>query len=219
MLPPGVARGRYKVAVRTHGWGGEPPADDAQAQRRILDAARRCIDELGASTGIAEVARSLGVTRPTVYRYYPSTEDLLIAVVVDSTSGFMDRVYAHFPVDATEPEQVVTEAVARVLAQLPHERYLWVMLTSGRASLFARGVTSPMSLNFGREIVERMPVDWPSYGLGAAELSELTEHVVRTVQSFMLDPGSPPRTDEALRSYLGRWLAPGVHRLIARAAG
>jgi AcrR family transcriptional regulator len=207
----------YKVAVRTHGWGGEPPADDAEAQRRILDAAQRCIDEDGASIGIAEVARSLGVTRPTVYRYYPSTEDLLIAVVVDSTSGFMDRVYERFPAGDGSPAQVVTEAVARVLAQLPRERYLWVMLTSGRASLFSRGVTSPMSLNFGREIVHRLPVAWTEYGIGPADLDELTEHVVRTIQSFMLDPGTPARTGAELRRYLEHWLAPGVRELTARA--
>ena len=198
--------------MRTHGWGGVPPADDAEAQRRILTAAQQCIDELGASIGITEVARSLGVTRPTVYRYYPSTEDLLIAVVVDSTSGFMERVYDHFPADAAAPERAVTEAVARVLAQLPHERYLWVMLTSGRASLFSRGVTSPMSLNFGREIVQRLPVNWAEHGVDEADLAELTEHVVRTIQSFMLDPGT--RSEEQLRAYLDRWLAPGVRRFV-----
>ena len=201
--------------MRTHGWGGVPPSDDAEAQRRILAAAQSCIDELGASIGITEVARSLGVTRPTVYRYYPSTEDLLIAVVVDSTSGFMDRVYDHFPADAAAPERAVTEAVARVLAQLPYERYLWVMLTSGRASLFSRGVTSPMSLNFGREIVQRLPVDWDEYGVDEKGLAELTEHVVRTIQSFMLDPGA--RSDDQLRAYRDRWLAPGVRRLVEQA--
>jgi hypothetical protein len=90
------------------------------------------------------------------------------------------------------------------------------MLTSGRASLFSRGVTSPMSLNFGREIVERMPIDWERYGVGDAALAELIEHVVRTIQSFMLDPGSPPRSDAELRANLEHWLAPGVRQLTAR---
>jgi AcrR family transcriptional regulator len=153
--------------VRTHGWGGEPPRDDAEAKRRILDATRECIDKLGASVGIADVARSLGVTRPTIYRYYPGSEALLVAMVADSMSGFLDRVYARFPKNIDSPAQVVTEAVARVLGQLPRERYLWVMLTSGRASLFARGATSDVSLNFARGIVRRMPVDWASYGVTA----------------------------------------------------
>jgi AcrR family transcriptional regulator len=198
------------VAVRTHGWGGEPPHDDADAKRRILDATRACIDAQGAAVGIADVARTLGVTRPTVYRYYAGTEELLLAMVTDSMSGFLDRVYAKFPAPNGSPERVVTEAVARVLGQLPRERYLWVMLTSGRASLFARGATSEVSLSFARGIVRRMPVDWTQYGVTDEQLAELTEQVVRTIQSFMLDPGSPPRGDGELRAYLDRWLAPGV---------
>lgn len=201
--------------MRTHGWSGEPPRDDAEARRRILDATRECIDSYGAPVGIADVARSLGVTRPTVYRYYASSEDLLIAVVADSMSGFLDRVYARFPKKRGAPEQVVTEAVARVLGQLPRERYLWVMLTSGRASLFARGATSEVSLNFARGIVRRMPVDWAHYGVSDEQLAEFTEQVVRTIQSFMLDPGSPPRKDAQLRAYLDRWLAPGVREMLA----
>src|SRR5208282_5099353 len=61
--------------VRTHGWAGRPPADDDEAVQRILAAAKLCIDRDGAESGIAEVARELGVTRQTVYRYFPSTED------------------------------------------------------------------------------------------------------------------------------------------------
>ncbi len=200
--------------VRTHGWGGDPPGDDAEAKRRILDATRECIDAQGAPVGIADVARSLGVTRPTVYRYYASTEDLLIAMVADSMSGFLDRVYARFPLKRGAPEQVVTEAVARVLGQLPRERYLWVMLTSGRASLFARGATSEVSMDFARGIVRRMPVEWSRYDVTDEQLAEFTEQVVRTIQSFMLDPGSPPRTDAQLRAYLDRWLAPGVRAMV-----
>lgn len=202
--------------MRTHGWGGEPPRDDAEARRRILDATRECIDKYGASVGIADVARGLGVTRPTVYRYYASSEELLVAMVADSMSGFLDRVYAKFPAGNGSPEHVVTEAVARVLGQLPRERYLWVMLTSGRASLFALGATSEVSLNFARGIVRRMPVDWARYGVTDEQLAEFTEQVVRTIQSFMLDPGSPPRKEQQLRDYLDRWLAPAVRAMLTR---
>lgn len=200
--------------MRTHGWGGEPPRDDADARRRILDATRECIDEIGASVGIADVARKLGVTRPTVYRYYGSSEELLVAMVADSMSGFLDRVYARFPAGNGSPEHIVTEAVARVLGQLPRERYLWAMLTSGRASLFARGATSEVSLNFARGIVRRMPIDWARYDVSDEQLAEFTEQVVRTIQSFMLDPGSPPRKEQQLRAYLDRWLAPGVREML-----
>ena len=195
--------------MRTHGWGGTPPASDGEARRRILDATLACLDEQGTSFGIADVARRLEVTRPTIYRYYSGTEDLLLAAVVDTTQGLMDRVWDGFPA-LTAPDEIVVEAVSRMLEQLPEERYLWLMLTGGKARLFARGVTSPMSMGLGESIVSRMPVDWEALGLTDATVAELTELIMRMIQSFMLDPGSPRRSPEDIRAFLDRWLAPSV---------
>ena len=54
--------------MRTHGWAGSTPASDGEAVARILAAARKAIDARGADISIADVARTLGVTRQTVYR-------------------------------------------------------------------------------------------------------------------------------------------------------
>ncbi|WP_244438602.1 helix-turn-helix domain-containing protein, partial [Mycolicibacterium septicum] len=64
--------------MRTHGWAGSTPATDEEAIARILAAAGKAIDERGADFSIADVARTLGVTRQTVYRYFPSTDALLV---------------------------------------------------------------------------------------------------------------------------------------------
>ena len=57
--------------MRTHGWAGELPLDEQQARDRILSAARRLMAS-GDGPGVAEVARAVGVSRQTVYRYYRS---------------------------------------------------------------------------------------------------------------------------------------------------
>ena len=44
---------------------------------------------------IADVARTLGVTRQTVYRYFPSTEELLFASGMRSAHGFLDQLAEH----------------------------------------------------------------------------------------------------------------------------
>ena len=205
--------------MRTHGWGGCPPTSDDEARARILEATRRCIDRHGVGVGIAEVARELGVTRPTVYRYYRGTDELLFATVSDSARGFLDQVDEDLGDRRGEPEEMVVEVVALVLEQLPRQPYLWLMLTKGRASLFATGVTSPLSLDFGRAVVERTGVDWTGLGLDHADVDELVEQVARTFQSLMLDPGTPPRHGDALRSWLRRWLAPSVAALVRARAG
>ncbi|HEX9030407.1 MAG TPA: TetR/AcrR family transcriptional regulator [Streptosporangiaceae bacterium] len=195
--------------MRTHGWGGSPPADDAQAIGRILDAARRCFDEKGADTGIADVARALGVTRQTIYRYFPSTEDLLVGAAVGAASDFLDRLAAHVA-PFTDPGAAVVEAIAYTLERLPSEPYLSLLLASRRTSTFAVGVTSATAMALGRSILERFPVDWPGAGFADDSLTDLVEYLLRTIQSFVLDPGHPPRTGDELRRYLDRWIAPSV---------
>jgi AcrR family transcriptional regulator len=195
--------------MRTHGWGGSPPADDAQAIGRILDAARRCFDTKGADTGIADVARALGVTRQTVYRYFPSTEDLLVAAALGATGDFLDRLAAHVG-PLADPGAAVVEAIAYTLEQLPSEPYLSLLLASRRTSTFAVGVTSATAMALGRSILDRFAVDWPAAGFDDEGVTELVEYLLRTIQSLVLDPGHPPRNGEELRRYLGRWIAPSV---------
>ncbi|HVB42064.1 MAG TPA: TetR/AcrR family transcriptional regulator [Streptosporangiaceae bacterium] len=197
--------------MRTHGWAGHPPADDDEARNRILQAARRCFDEKGADTGIADVARAVGVTRQTVYRYFPSTEHLLIATAVGATGPFLERLAAHNAA-ISDPQEAVIEAIAYTLEQLPSESYLSLVLSAGQVSTFAVGVTSETAMAFGRSILERFPVDWTAAGYDGQLLAELVEHLLRTIQSFVLDPGRPPRAGQELRGYLARWIAPSVAR-------
>jgi AcrR family transcriptional regulator len=197
--------------MRTHGWAGNPPADDDEAIRRILDATRTCIDRDGPETGIVDVARELGVTRQTIYRYYRTTEDLLRAAAFDVTAAFLDRIERHLRRrgDST-PAEAAVEAIAYTLEQLPDEPYLGLLLTDERISIFTKGFTSPAALAVGRAMIERFPVDWSEYGFDAADLDELVEHMLRITQSFVMDSGPQPRTGRALRAYLDRWLAPVV---------
>ena len=201
--------------MRRHGWSGDLPASDDEAVRRILDATRSCIDRGGADVGIAEVARELGVTRQTVYRYFRTTEDLLTATALDGSAAFLDRVEAHLRGRAPTPEEAVVEAVAFTLEQLPREPYVGLLLAPGRVSLFSRGITSEVAIALGRSIVERFPVDWGSHGYTDADLDELVEQMLRMSQSLVVDPGNPPRTGEQLRAYLRRWLGTAVPQRFA----
>ena len=112
--------------MRTHGWSGSAPASDDEAIARILDAASKAIDARGADFSIADVARTLGVTRQTVYRYFPSTDALLVAAAVHAASGFLDRLAAHLH-GITEPADAVAEAVATALEWLPEDKHLGLL--------------------------------------------------------------------------------------------
>ena len=201
--------------MRRHGWGGDPPRDDDEAIRRILDAAHRCIRRDG-DVGIAEVAREVGVTRPTVYRYFRTTDDLLVAAATDDASAFLSRIEAHLGGGAWSPSEAVVEGVAFTLEQLPHEPSLGLLLSPGRIGMLSRDFTSPTAIALGRSVIDRFPVDWDGAGYDDADRDELVEHILRIIQSYAIDPGSPPRTGTELRAYLGRWLAPAVEAHTAR---
>jgi len=190
--------------VRTHGWSGAKPASDEEAIGRILAAAGKAIEDHGAEFSISDVARSVGVTRQTVYRYFPSTEALLVAAAVRAVDGFLQRLAVHVA-GISGPAEAVTEAVATALEWLPREKYIGLLLVPG-GTTHAESVTSDVALQFGRDMIGRLDVDWAAHGYRDDDLDELAEHLLRVIQSFVIDPGRPPRRGAALRSYLRRWV-------------
>ena len=181
--------------------------------RRIVSAARAAIDARGSVT-VSEVAAALGVTRQTVYRYFPTLEALLAGTALSAVDGFLDRLAADLHT-ITDPGEAVVEGIAYTLEQLPHDRYLGLVMQPGKASAFTAGIVSATSIGFGRSILERFAVDWDAEGFSGAGLDELVEFTLRTLQSFILDPGGPSRHGAELRRYLHRWIAPAVRQYSA----
>lgn len=197
--------------MRTHGWAGSTPATNDEAVARILDAASRAIDERGAEFSIADVARTLGVTRQTVYRYYPSTEALLVAAAVHAADDFLERLAEHLR-GLTDPVDAVTEGIATALEWLPKDKHLGLLLAPGHADEHTASVTSDVAMQFANGMLRRFDVDWTGYGFSEGELDELAEHLLRIIQSFVIDPGRPPRTGQDLRDYLRRWVGGAIRR-------
>jgi TetR/AcrR family transcriptional regulator len=66
-------------------WWGDDRAilDDEEARRRLLDAAGRCIVRRGnAQIRMAEIADEAGVSRSTVYRYFPGRDEVLLGLML-----------------------------------------------------------------------------------------------------------------------------------------
>ena len=195
--------------MRTHGWSGSAPASDDEAVARILAAAGKAIDERGAEISIADVARTLGVTRQTVYRYFPSTDALLVAAAVHAADDFVNRLEAHLR-GISDAVDAVTEGIATALEWLPKDKHLGLLIVPGRPNPHIESVTGDVALDFGHAMVRRFDVDWSGLGYTDKDLDELAEHLLRIIQSFVTDPGRPPRTGVALRDYLRRWVGSAV---------
>ena len=79
----------------------------------ILDAAARVLADRGASANMAEVAAASGVSRATLYRYYPSRETLLEALAAQALTDAGSRI-----ADAGLERCPVPEAIERIVRAL-----------------------------------------------------------------------------------------------------
>jgi AcrR family transcriptional regulator len=201
--------------MRTHGWGGATPASDQEALDRILDAADEAIEARGANIRITDIARDLGVSRQTVYNYFPNTIALIQAAADRSGMQFIDVCADHLK-GITEPVDALVEGIAFTLEWLPSDKNFQLVLAHDFGQVSA-GITSDLAIQFGHGILQNLDVDWAELGLDDDALDFMAEYMLRVLQSFMIDPGRPPRTGKALREHLRRWIAPVLDSQMAGA--
>src|ERR1700722_20320539 len=81
-------------------------ADDAR--ERILAAAERCIDRHGIrKTTMDDVACEVGLSRPSVYRYFADRDDLLIELITRHARAVLDRARKSVSRQSSLPDQIV----------------------------------------------------------------------------------------------------------------
>jgi AcrR family transcriptional regulator len=96
------------MAVASHELGTTPG--------RILDAAFTAIQDFGLTRmTVEDVAQRAGLSRQTVYRYFPSKDHLIVALVSREEEKFLDGVRAAF-LEHDDLESAITESVTFVLA-------------------------------------------------------------------------------------------------------
>ncbi|MFF0816174.1 TetR/AcrR family transcriptional regulator [Rhodococcus sp. NPDC003318] len=195
--------------ARRRGWGGSPPNDDDEASRRIVSTAVDLIGQTGSAIGIADVAESLGVIRQTVYRYFPSADALMRAAAIASVAGFLDRLAGHVQ-GLVDPVEAMTEGIVYTLAEVRRTPHLGILLSGSYTNVHPEGLTSHEARVFGMTMIRRFDVDWERFGYDDAALTELVEFVLRTMQSFFVSPGDPPRNDDEMRRYLRRWVGSAI---------
>ena len=191
------------------GWAGAPPADDAEARKRIIDATLRMVDDRGAADAtLSDVADSLGITRRTVYRYFAGTEELFTAVAEIALNGFVAQVEA-ITADMDASAQLI-EVVAYIVERLPHEPKLELLLANDRSNAFSRNMLNPDVIARCRLILQHTHVDWAALGYDDNKIDELVEFLLRNIQSMVIAPSDPPRSRDELRAYLHRWIGPAL---------
>lgn len=91
------------------------PAEKAARRAAILDAAARLLDQgLLQDVSLNAIAEEAGLSKPNLYRYFESREDILLALFLEDLRVFRDQVVAGIaPVQPGGPD--AAEAVAEIL--------------------------------------------------------------------------------------------------------
>jgi len=198
--------------VGRKGWGGAPPADDDEARKRIIDAAVASIERRGPQrTTLSDIAADLGITRPTVYRHFASTEDLLAAAAEIALDGWTARIGA-LTKGMDDATDLLVEAVAYLIERLPEEPLLALLLETDRMRLVSKQMVMPAAVARSRIMLEHTPVDWAAIGFSGSRMDDLVEFLLRMIQSMVIAPSDPPRSGASLRGYLRQWIGPVVAR-------
>jgi len=128
-------------------------ADKATRREQILDAGRGCLDdaELDEFTMDA-VAASLGLAKGTLYRYVPTREALLLAILEDDLGEWFDAVDAKLPT-LTGARRLTNLLVSTLTARPRLMRVLSVL-----QSVLERNVPHDTALEFKLFLLHRSAI-------------------------------------------------------------
>lgn len=179
------------------------PSGGSSTVERIVDAAVECLIEVGwEKTTVSEVAARAGLSRPTVYSYFSSREDLLFAVSSAAAQRISEQLMSVAEAGTNSGAEFVVESVVTVVMGYrrdPAASLLGLIrpgeILDAAAVEVSRAALLPL-LNWEPQLAD--------------ELDEIAETVMRFVVSLMVDDGSRCRTDEGLRAYLYRRLIPSL---------
>ena len=179
----------------------------------IIAAAKSCYLASGISaTGMKEVAISAGVARSTVYRYFPSRLDLLVATIKAEMERLNIRIrkkLARYP----DPADQMVEGLILAIKEVPRQPLLRIVFASEEDSRARTAVwNSDVIVGFGAELMDHVISPAREAGLlqDAVPPEILVEWVYRLLLSFLTLPSNWVKSDAQLRTTLHALLVPVV---------
>lgn len=186
---------------RRGSWKGDAPESSTAARKHLLEVAQACIERHGFSkVTLSDVASAAGVTRPTVYRYFGSADELFNAAAVTASGGYLERLRAR-TMRLEDPVERVVEGLVVSMTEVPEDPYL--------AELFQmRDAVSVHAANENGYVSNELRLYIGDQWKGTdQDLDEFAEILMRLLKSFLDDPG-PPRDVAELRQFWLSWLTP-----------
>jgi AcrR family transcriptional regulator len=197
------------------------PASPDEASERILAAAIEHAEDFGVRRfTVDDVARRVGLSRVTIYRYFPKRDLLIEAVLLRELRRFL-----HDVDDAVAPyetlEERLVEGFVFALTSLRDHRLLnRILRTEPELLLPYLTVKAAPVLAAAREFIAGFARREAAQGglpLNDDDIEGLSELLARAVMSFVLTPDSVLglRTQAEIRRFAEHYLAPTLQTLAA----
>lgn len=183
-----------------------PKNPDTQA--RILEAAIACVKKWGIEkVTLNDIAQEAGLTRPTVYSYYPSRDDVVRHALLQSAYAFSEDALRYIGKFDTARDRLL-EITLYGLKRLPKEPVLALIQESGLAGIMN---TYALKTPEGNEIVRALfRVILKDMPLENDELDEIVEVAMRFMISLLTLEGPRKRSEKEMRAFLERRMLPAL---------
>ena len=188
---------------------------------RILEGAAQQAENFGLRRFTMEdVARRVGVSRVTVYRYFPRKDRLVEAVLMYELRRFLSAVDAAVEPYETVEERLVEGFVFSLTYLRKHALLNRLLRTEPELILPSLTVKGAPVLEAGREFIAGFAHQEAEAGrlaLSAEDVQGVSEMLARAVLSFLLTPESVLglRTPAELRAFAEHYLTPVLRALSA----
>ncbi|MEH6550739.1 MAG: TetR/AcrR family transcriptional regulator [Pseudomonadales bacterium] len=189
--------------------------DPGDTVDKILLAARQCYLKQGIrATGMKEVSVAADVARSTLYRYFPSKDDVLVAVIkreMEAANVVISKKLQSYE----QPADVVVEGILLALQEIPRRPLLKAVFASDEDSS-ARAVIwrSDIIVEFGEQLLEHVIEPALELGLLQDKVKPeiMAEWVYRILLSLLTLPSNWVKSDDDLRAMLHVLLVPVLLR-------
>ena len=184
-------------------------------EAEILRADKQCYLSDGiARTGMREVAAAAGVARSTLYRYFPSRDDVLVATIKREMEEANDRIGKRLG-QYTDPADLIVEGLLMAIRDIPERPLLKAVFASDEDAVARRIIwNSDIIVSFGEELMDRVvqPALDANLLQTAVAPEVLVEWVYRVLLSFLTLPSNWIKSEEQLRITLHALLVPVLLR-------
>lgn len=182
---------------------------------KILEAAKKCYLRDGISkTGMKEVSQDAQVARSTLYRYFASKDEVLIAVIKSEMEVANEAIISQLTHIST-PADMMVESLLIAFKEVPKRPLLKTVFASDDDPKARRVIwESNIIIELGDHLLEQFIKPAMTLGVLRNEVKPevMAEWIFRILLSFLTLPSNWIKSDDEMRATLRALLVPVLLR-------